>query len=104
MLRHAQSVSEAVGVLTQGRIPEPVPTPENLSDVGCCVVASSLTGRQRLADVILLARDAGQLFGQPAIVPYRFRTALADSFSSGISAVRDCAGKGWTRATWVWLC
>jgi hypothetical protein len=60
--------------------------------VGFCVVASSFAGRQRLADVILLAQEAGQLFGQPAIVPYRFRTALSDSISSGISAVRDCAG------------
>lgn len=46
------------------------------SDVGCCVVDSRPVTRRRLPDVMLLARSPGQLFGQPAIVPYRFVTAF----------------------------
>lgn len=44
-------------------------------DVRCCVVASPSAARQRLADVMLLALQSGQLFGQPPIVPYGFAPA-----------------------------
>lgn len=44
-------------------------------DMGCCVVACPSTTRQRVPDVMLLARKPAQLFGQRPIVPYRFATA-----------------------------
>lgn len=69
-------------VSEQGEIPVPTLMSRDLaqtsrctSDVGCCVVASPSQARQRLPDVMLLARSTGQLFGQPAIVPYGFAPA-----------------------------
>src|SRR5690606_37244778 len=37
------------------------------SDVGCCVVACTLSGSQRVPDMMLLASPDGALFRQPAI-------------------------------------